>query len=126
MKKLLLLANLVLSLAANGTSLNRTAFSCGKNGSLSQFTVFVDPTGASFIGVYTRESSKDPIYLKCAHGKQTGSIKQNLVCVEKRAGEGRLLVSVETGGFTNQTIANVFIEQMFPVAAQYIESLTCK
>lgn len=126
MKKLLLLSSLVLGLTANGTSLNRTAFSCGKEGSLSQFTVFVNPTGASFLGVYTRESSKDPIYLKCSPGKQTGSMKQNLICVEKRAGEGRLLVNVETGGFTNQTIANVFIEQMFPVASQYIESLTCK
>ncbi|MGZ3790033.1 MAG: hypothetical protein ACXVLQ_15965 [Bacteriovorax sp.] len=48
-------------------------------------------------------------------------------CSEDRAGEGKFLVNVQTGGFAG-TIKTAYVEQeqMFPLEPMHVATLTCK
>lgn len=66
------------------------------------------------------------VNLNCLKNKSNQS-NVNLIwsCIENRAGEGRIIVQVEQGGFTGLASANVFIEQIVG-EPKYLTTLTCK
>lgn len=123
MKTFIILAGLTLTLASTAAVQDQLVLSC-KN-QRAELKVFKTIAPSLFQGYYNN-GSKIPTILNCTPTqKQTGSMKKIMTCVEARSGDGKLLVDIESGGYTGTAIANVSIEQIFSQKPQYLGSLNC-
>ncbi len=70
--------------------------------------------------------SQQVVPMKCTRlNEKPSNLTKLWDCDELRAGEGVLMVVVDTGGFTGGTNATISRAQMFPAHPQVIQSVTC-
>ena len=82
-------------------------------------------------GVLTFGDALQPIDLKCKRAPRSHAIGADLPqalwsCTEARGGDGRYLVSVHTQGFSAMELADVSIEQIFPLKPKKLATLVCE
>jgi len=95
--------------------------SCGKS-----FSIYKTAAVQYFQGQLT--VGKSTVALDCVkEAEQNTNVRVLWNCTEDRAGEGRYLVNVQTGGFAGTIkTAYVELEQMYPLEAAHIATLNCK
>ena len=78
--------------------------------------------------VFVEIVGNEKMVCKKSAAKSTVKVDQDAVlwqCVERRNGEGRRLVQVVRQGLSTMQLAEISIEQMFPLDPLVLETLVC-
>ncbi len=94
----------------------------------SSFIVRKTAVTTLFQGVLSIGSNK-PVFLNCKSGEKAGDHPDASAtlysCVEARNSDGKFLVTVETIGLLGTNVANVSLEQIFPLKPSHVATLPC-
>ena len=99
---------------------NGQVVQCNSADGMKSFEIHSTAIPKKFEGTYEDYS------LECKEVNETRT-NMNLLwkCIEKRSGEGRLIILVKKGGFTGFASADIFMEQIFPLDPAYLTTLSC-